>query len=277
MTTPMISNRSRTLDLIQQPHELLTLPERFLEIRSFLSSHRANADTLAYIIETDLATAATLLKVANSSAYNPLGKPLASLPKAIARLGLATSAQIAMSMSLLQGIRLPIALQHIRQFWAHSFAVSQLCLRMSEELNDQAKKDLSDLFMAALFHDIGRILITLHVDALYFQRDFFNFHGAELCQEERRVYGMDHAEVGQHVLMQWGMPESLIYVVAHHHEESGDVAAMLCSLADQFVHEHWPTLQYIDAAQSMVHELSVDEVRAIFQAAPSLLPLLKEA
>ncbi|MDQ6994713.1 MAG: HDOD domain-containing protein [Mariprofundaceae bacterium] len=271
----LISTREHSLQLMYETHELLILPERFLEIRSLLSQSHASANALAHIVETDVMISASLLKIANSSAYNPMNKPLSSLPKAIARLGLATSAQISMSMSLFQNFHLPIALQHLRQFWAHSFSVSQLCLRMSEHLKPNIKYDSDDLFMAGLFHDIGCILIALHIDSRYFERDFLALHGAELCDVEQQVYGLHHAEVGEIMLKQWGMPTSLIDSVAAHHHPKDNVIAAICSSADQFGHEHWQALQYIEAAQSKVHELSSSDIRGWMETSELLQPLLK--
>jgi len=271
----LISTRDHSLELIYEPHELLILPERFLKIRRLLSQSNASAASLARIVETDIMISASLLKIANSSAYNPMNKPLASLSKAIARLGLATSAQISMSMSLFQDIRLPIALRHLRQFWAHSFLVSQLCLRMSEQLKPSVSYDKDDLLMAGLFHDIGCILIALHIDPIYFERDFLEFHGAELCALEQQGYGLNHAEVGEIMLKQWGMPTSLIDIVAGHHHPKDNVIAEICSCADQFSHEQWETLQYIEAAQNKVHELPSADIHAWMETSNLLRPLLK--
>lgn len=273
MYTP-ISTRKDSLQRMYQSHDLLILPERFLKIRALLSQTHADARALARIVETDIMIAASLLKIANSSAYNPMNKPLASISKAIARLGLATSAQISMSMSLFQDIHLPIALQHLRQFWAHSFAVSQLCLRMCEHLKPNVV-DADTLFMAGLFHDIGNILIALHIDAAYFERDFLECHGVELCDLEQQVYGLNHAQVGKIMLQQWNLPEALIEIVACHHHPENNVSAVICSSADQFTHQYWEGLQYIEAAQSKVHELSSNDMREWMATSEVLCPLLK--
>jgi len=270
-----ISTRDHSLQLMYEPHELLILPERFLKIQTLLRQSHANAKALAHIVETDIMISASLLKIANSSAYNPMNRPLASLSKAIARLGLATSAQISMSMSLFQDIRLPIGLQHLRQFWAHSFSVSQLCLRMFKQLKSTTQCDAEDVFMAGLFHDIGCILIALHIDPHYFERDFLDFHGEKLCEIEQETYGLNHAEVGEMMLKQWGMPDVLIQIVACHHHSKDNVAAEICSLSDKFAHEKWGLLQHIEAAQNQLHELSDHDLRTWMETSDLLRPLLK--
>ncbi|MDQ6990502.1 MAG: HDOD domain-containing protein [Mariprofundaceae bacterium] len=61
-----ISTREHSLQLMYETHELLILPERFLEIRSLLSQIHASANALAHIVETDVMISASLLKIANS-------------------------------------------------------------------------------------------------------------------------------------------------------------------------------------------------------------------
>jgi len=269
------SLRQNSLSKLNQPHELLILPERFLRIRALLVQSDANAKSLARIVETDVVIAPTLLKTANSSAYNPMNKPLASISKAIARLGLAVSAQISMSLSLLQDVRVPFALMAMRQFWAHSFAVSQLCLVMGKQLNIPVESDMDDLFMAGLFHDIGKLLIALHIDETYFERGFMTLRGEERCDAENKLYGLDHAEVGQIMLQQWCMPETLINIVACHHHPENHVLAAICAASDQFAHQYWESLQYVETAQSKVQEVSLDDIRAWLATSELLCAKLK--
>ena len=271
-----ISTREDSLQQLHQPHELLVLPERFLKIRDVMMHERADAHTLAELIQTDVAIAATMLKIANSAAYNPYQKPLSSLSKAIARLGLATSAQIAMSMSLYHGIRLPVALQHMRYFWAHSFAVSQICALMGSCLGDDAPCHQHDLFMMGLLHDVGCILMAIHLDPRYFERDILDQHGAELCALERRMYGLDHAEVGAILLQDWRCSGDFIQAVVHHHDDDSDsLSAHLCSHADQWVHEYWPHVQSIEGVQELVAAVALDDVRQWLGQSEVLLPWLK--
>jgi len=271
-----ISSREQSLDRIYHPHELITLPERFLEIRNFLMRKGGDANALAHIIETDIATSATLLKIANSSTYNPMGQSLGTLPKAIARLGLAISAQVAMSMTLLQGSKSSLGLQHIREFWTHSFAVSQLCLRMSLIFKKNIQESLNDMFMAGLFHDIGRMILSLHVDSTYFEQPFAELHGAELCTQEHIAYGIDHTEAGKIILTQWRMPQGIIDAVANHHHPAQHLAANLCSYADQFVYTRWHHSQSIDAVQCNIHALSHAEMYDFLACSDVLRPLLQK-
>ena len=38
---------------------------------------------------------------------------------------------------------------------------------------------------------------------------------------ERSVIGMDHAQIGAHVLEHWGLPDALVMAVRHHHRPAG--------------------------------------------------------
>ncbi len=272
----MISTREHSLQQIHQPHELLVLPERFLKIRDLMANSGSDAQALADIVHTDVAISAKVLKIANSAAYNPMCQPLASLPKAIARLGLATSAQVAMSMSLYYGVRMPIALRHMRYFWAHSFAVSQVCALMGREMRADAPCHEAELFMMGLLHDVGCLLMAIHIDPSYFERDVLNNHGAELCVLEQKMYGLDHAEVGAVLLRDWRLPESCIQAVEQHHVDDADVLdAQICSHADQYVHAHDAEMVSIEAVQDWVALRPRKSIRACIAESEHLSPWLK--
>ncbi|MDX8397069.1 MAG: HDOD domain-containing protein [Mariprofundaceae bacterium] len=270
-----IFSRNETLALIGKAHDLPTLPDRFLKIREIIADLDSDANDLAAVIATDIATAAALLKIANSVSYNPIGSSIGSLPRAIARLGAATSAQVAMSMALLQSIVIPTGLQQIRKFWTHAYAVSQIANCMASELQEPLEIDTSNLFMAALLHDIGRVILAIRVDSNYFDRPFFDLDADELCAAERAVYGLDHAEVGALTLGYWAMPEPIIRIAEEHHKDIADRAAIICKLADQFVDTYYADLQSIEAVQEAIHQISKHDIRAALESSSALLPHLK--
>jgi len=271
-----IFSRSETLDLVRSTKNMPTLPDRFLKIRSTIANIHSDANDLAHIIETDIATSAAILKISNSASYNPSGKALASLPHAIARIGTATSAQIAMSMALLQGFMIPSGLNHIRKFWAHSYATAQICSYMCQQLTSPYKEQQATLFIAALLHDIGRAILAMRVDINYFDRDFSALCSQELCEAESETYGVDHTEVGAIILEHWGMPDTVIETVRRHHSPDTAIATNLCSEAEAFVLETWPSTPHIEEMQIIMKAPPHDDIMQAMQASEILKPLLQK-
>jgi len=269
MTTP-ISSRAESLALIQNLQNLPTLPDRFLKIREVISDSHSSSNDLSDIIETDIATSSTILKIANSVSYNPHGRPLSSLPRAIARLGVTTSSEIAMSMSLLQIFTTATSVNRVHALWAHCYAVGMISKHFYQRLKTPLTTQISTVFMMGLLHDIGQVILATHVDQGYFDRDFPPLHGKDLCDAEQALYGTDHTEAGAIVMDRWGLPDILVQSTLNHHKHSTDTASKLCELARLFVSQHWPNLQHIEEVHQLLRYSPASKIDDILQISPIL-------
>jgi len=259
----VVSSREKSLSLIQDTQNIPTLPDRFLKIRDVISEPHSCGDDLSAIVQTDAATASTLLKIANSASYNPHGNALSSLPHAIARLGFSTSCEIAMSMALLQNFSSTKSINRVHALWAHSYATAMICKYMYQRLKRPPQADIATVFMAGLLHNIGQVILATRVDHEYFDRDLPSLHDQLLCDAEQALYGIDHAEVGAMILDSWNMPDILIQSARHHHASNDDLVKNLCTLADEFVAMHWPTLQHIEEAHQLLCYSPTAKIEAI--------------
>lgn len=249
MTTPY-NLRQSSLATLAIIHDLPTLPDRFLRIQDVLNNPESHIHELTRAIESDHATSATILKIANSSYYNPLGHPIASLPFAISRLGRKATGDVAMSMSLLYGFAMPASIFVIRKFWAHAFGVGEMSRYLSIHLPQTPKLNPDEMFTIGLLHDIGRVILGMRIDISYFEGELGHINGDTLVEAEREVYGIDHAEIGGIILQQWGIPECIANTVKHHHDASSNFpATMICKLADSMVHTHLQDISEMDQMQ----------------------------
>ncbi len=231
--------RQTSLEILSIVEDLPTLPDRFLQIQEVIHENDSTLQDLTDIIQTDQATSAILLKVANSSYYNPLGSPVSRLSYAISRLGRQETGDIALSMSLLYGFAIPASIHVIRGFWAHAFAVAQISRFIATHHPSAKQAHPDELFMAALLHDIGRVILGMRIDMSYFEKDFSGYEENELIAAEEKYYGINHAEVGGVVLKQWGLPPEIYRVVANHHQATPEsLDTMICMFADDFVSKH---------------------------------------
>ncbi|HIP07786.1 MAG TPA: HDOD domain-containing protein [Mariprofundaceae bacterium] len=231
--------RQTSLEILSTVESMPTLPDRFIKIQAILDDTDSTLHALTKIIETDHVTAATILKIANSTYYNPLGAPVSNLAYAISRLGRKETGDIALSMSLLYGFAIPAGIAMIRNFWAHAFAVAQISRFIAQQPKNIKDIDPDTLFMAALLHDIGRIIISMRVDMSYFEKDFSTLGELLVVQGETQAYGIDHAEAGAIVLKQWGLSPDICDIVASHHQQPPITKSMkICQFSDVFAAEH---------------------------------------
>lgn len=268
--TTAISSREESLALIQDTQDMPTLPDRFLKIRDVIEHPHSSGEALSNIIETDFATASTLLKIANSASYNPHGRALSSLPHAIARLGVSASAEVAMSMSLLQMFTTTKSVHRVHGLWANSYATAAISKHFYQRLKTPPPTPISTVFMMGLLHDVGQVILTTRVDQNYFDRDLPSLHSEALCDAEKSLYGVDHAEVGAIMLKCWGMPDVLVQSALNHHKASENPACTLCDLAKLFVYQHWPNLRHIEEVHQLLRYSPKDKIDALLQTSPVL-------
>ncbi len=267
---PTFSNREASLALIQNTQDMPTLPDRFLKIREVITHAHSSSEDLSDIIETDFATASTLLKIANSASYNPHGKALSSLPHAIARLGVSASAEVAMSMSLLQMFTSTKSIHRVHSLWANSYATAVISKHFYQRLKTPPTTSISTIFMMGLLHDVGQVILATRVDQHYFDRDLPPLHSEVLCDAEQVLYGIDHAEVGAITLTSWDMPDVLVQSTLNHHKPNDNPASKLCELATLFVYQNWPNLRHIEEVHQLLRYSPTDKIDAILQASEAL-------
>ncbi len=235
------SIRQSTIAKLKQVDSLPALPGRFHLLQKTLSDPTSSLTDLTVIIEADQAIVATILKVANSVYYNPLGRPVNNLPYAISRLGRKEAGDIALSMALLSGIPMPASITIIQQFWSHAFAVGQISRLIVASIPD-CRLEADTIFLSSLLHDIGRAILGIRIDANYFKSNLHTLNGQELIQAEIEAYGTDHAEVGEIILKHWRLPSETFEVVGSHHNDAiTSLPCRICiianDLANQYLHD----------------------------------------
>ena len=256
-------DREETLTFIRRVEEVPTLPDRFFKIREVIEDGKSDSRSLGLIIGTDSGTASMVLKMANSSYFNPAGSPVSTLSHAIARLGFKEAARIAMAMSLFHGFALQTGMHNVRMFWTHAYAVAVLGRQMAETL----ELDAEEMFMAGLLHDIGRVILGLRVDMSYFDNKIGRLRGDPLIENELETFGIDHAEVGSELLSLWRFPASIRDAVGKHHEAGTSfLPARVISVADKEVHKHLPNNTDIEQVQALLKGQFPEGVSALLEA-----------
>jgi putative nucleotidyltransferase with HDIG domain len=103
------------------------------------------------------------------------------------------------------------------QLWEHSVTsavAAQLVARNTAQ-------DPNLVFTAALVHDIGKIVLSEALGQTYsdlvdqVERDSYC-----LLEAEKRVLGVEHAEIGGRLLERWKFPQELVLAVWFHHHPS---------------------------------------------------------
>ncbi|HET6570394.1 MAG TPA: HDOD domain-containing protein [Solirubrobacterales bacterium] len=119
------------------------------------------------------------------------------------------------------------------QFRVHALATQQAATRIGREIG-WAERD--ELIVAALLHDIGRLVISkLHPG----RRTYFDAAGRtpeQRIREERDQLGIDHALVGGVLARRWNVPQRIAVAIERHHAEDAEGLAAIVATADMVAH-----------------------------------------
>ncbi len=164
---------------------------------------------MANTILSDVSLTQRILRIANGTAYRlPGAAPCTLVSKAVMLIGLSNVRAIALSATLLERIKDKEQASHLKLEFAKSFLASVMAREMAKG-NPKASREC--LSIAALFKDLGRLLIVSH--------DFEQFKAirdlalAEDISEEvaaSRLMGTGFDAIGETMMREWHLPESII-------------------------------------------------------------------
>lgn len=218
--TPMKEVR----DLMALPQNLLEgiddlepLPITINNLVAKLGDDHVSSHEIAHIIEYDEAITATLLRAANSASLGVRIR-VERIGDAVARLGINQLLSIALGVHF-KRLSAPLQLYDLSQndLWLHA-AVSSLAAK--EIMAVRPGIGIPPLAsVAALTHDIGKLILVRSVDAdvnqvLEIERE----KGITFVEAERQLFGFDHAEVGAAVAEKWAFPDDVRHAIEFHHQ-----------------------------------------------------------
>ena len=187
-----------------------------LEIVRLNRDEDVDIERLAAVVERDPAIVAKLLKMANSASFGRPGQ-ISDIHQAIVTLGLRSVNMLALSFSVVA-----VASGRSRtdfdypRFWTATgvtaTAARVLAGRFQPRLKDEA-------FLAGLLANFAQLVIAEAAPGEYAKvAAAVGRRGEALLEAERRVYGADHAAIGEELLRGWGLPERVARAVGAHHD-----------------------------------------------------------
>jgi HD-like signal output (HDOD) protein len=186
---------------------LPSFPKAFQEISSCLKHPNATVTAAARIIGRDVAMTANIMKLVNSAFFGAR-RPVSSVDRAVAFLGLDTLTALVLGHGLFQsgGSNATEAL------WSHSFrtAIAARAIAHHERLPAQR---VDEAFLTGMLHDVGRVVFATRASET---------GTPELESSADTMMHVDkhHAEVGAYLLGLWGFPSHIVAAVALHHTPS---------------------------------------------------------
>jgi putative nucleotidyltransferase with HDIG domain len=196
------------------------------------TAETARVAELVDVVESDVGLAISVLRVANRS--DAPGVTVSSIPAAIdvlkpsGVLAIAGTAPVFDFFETNGGREM-----RPERFRVHALATQQAADEIGRAIGWE---DRDELAVAALLHDIGRLVISNlhpgdrgHLDAVLKTPE-------QRLREERERLGIDHALVGGVLARRWNLPQRIAIAIERHHADDAEGLAGVVATADMVAH-----------------------------------------
>ncbi len=211
---PDSPGRDAVLAAVLAPDRLPTPPAVALRVVTAAAKPDCDPAEIVTLLAQDPALCAKLLQAVNSCLLG-LAKPVASLHRAVAVLGLGPVRSLALGLSL-PAVRTGPADAATRAYHVSSVAGAIIARELSAR---SPRTNPADDLVAGLLRDLGAVLL---------QQTFPDaWNGmvarwgdrllAEPCEAEVEAFGVSHAEVTAELLRRWHLPDDVVEPIRHHH------------------------------------------------------------
>lgn len=190
-------------------------PRVLPELLPLLNRPDTPVDRVVRLISFDPALTAGVLQLSNSTVFAGT-TPVSNLTEAVSRLGFKETFQLVVAISSSHMLNPPQAGYGFDagDLWKHSVVAALAAKLMASELGD----DENVVFTAALLHDLGKIVLAHALEDTYTQlmAEVIDQQHS-LIEAEKRILGVQHAEIGGRLLTRWKFPQNLTTAVYFHH------------------------------------------------------------
>ncbi|MHC4269851.1 MAG: HDOD domain-containing protein [Planctomycetota bacterium] len=224
-----LTKNEKLKQIIAGIKNLPSLPKLYNEITKEMQSPDPSLAKAGSLISQDISLSAKILQLVNS-AYFSLPKKIIDPEQATIYLGSEVVKAVVLTNHIFSSFSDEAETFgfNFKQMWNHSMLVGVVSGDIVR--TEQAEKDeVEDAIIAGVLHDIGK-LILLKVPEKYKEiLSFVEYTGCDFVDAEYAVMKTSHAELGAYLLGLWGIPDSVVEIVAFHHEPSALIENVLAS------------------------------------------------
>ena len=189
-------------------------PAVVLRVLDTVSQETPDFPLLVREITSDATLSAQVLRLANSARFG-LTSRIGTVQHAVLTLGSAEVQSLVMSVAVANYSRAALRTDAMQKCWRHTVAAAVL----SKEVARAAGLPPETAYSLGLLHDIGRLGLLVawpqEYNRILKQADRDNLSLLEL---EKRMFSMDHCEVGRQLVDQWKLPPDFCIVAGRHHD-----------------------------------------------------------
>ena len=192
-------------------------PSLYAALVAELESAQASIERVAEIVSHDVGMTAKTLQLVSSGFF---GTPqrVAGPAQAVNLLGLDIVKPLVFSTEAFSPFDACEAERRLfERLIDHSVAVG----RAASEIAVSETEDLvlvGDALLAGLLHDVGASVLAQHLPGRYFSMSgWFEPKRLSFRDVEKEALRATHADVGAYLMALWGLPDTIVEAIAHHH------------------------------------------------------------
>ncbi len=235
---------------------------------ALLKLENVGIQELAQSILRDPGMTAAILRVVNST-YYALPRNISRVPEAISYIGLEETKHI-IYVSFARNL---FGAGMSGKSWRHAVASAFI----AEGIALHSGLDGDESYIAALLHDIGKTFLQTKIAPRYYSimSALENVDKDSVILAEQRVFGYDHAEIGERLLRRWNFDERLVRAIGLHHQaqQPNEPLCQVVALANQVAHQiEVPT----PSKSTIVNPATLTQIKIDREGSTSVFEISKE-
>lgn len=220
----MTTTKEEIFTKISNSGSLPPLPEVLVKLMEACEDSESSLTDIAAIISKDTILNYKVLNLVNS-AYYGVALKFNNIQQAVIYLGSNTIKNLAVTTTIQQVFSKKsykkIKQFNITDFWVHSLHCATLSKHIAQRVG---YSNYDEAYLSGMLHDIGRLLLITtfpeKCQALVQQAESFE----SLPETEKKVFGINHNEVGAWFIQKWQLPSFMADSVRYHHETPERIA-----------------------------------------------------
>ncbi len=206
----------RLVDIKDKIEAFPALPATVGKVMTVTSNPDSHADDLIQAVLPDQSMCSAILKVANSAFFG-IPREVGTIERAVVVLGYEEIRNIVIGKAVFASFPKMDnkCRMTVRLFWEHAFT----CGLAAKIIGERLGLSPSELFIAGLLHDIGKLAMFITFPGEYPILGELNRPGNydDTTAEERRSFAVSHDQVGRQLAEKWLLPQQLVTAIGYHH------------------------------------------------------------
>ena len=210
------------------------MPANVTRILQVIEDPKVEITQIADLIGKDQVLTALVLQMANSALLG-YSRNCVSPAVAVMRIGLTRLRSIMLMSSSYQSMNRVLSAYRLGagELWQHAQNTATASETIARYLH---YPNTEEAYVSGLVHDIGKLILNQVMMSDFARiKDFINQYHMRLWEMEKKLIGIDHAQVGSLMAEKWNLPASLAEAIRYHHypvEATNPILPAIVNLAN---------------------------------------------